>query len=128
MRKLFLAALLAAADDATSPLRVVLSIRSDFVDRVAEDQAFLHELTQGLFFLGAPNRDGLRDAIVQEQRLVESGLVEAADAHRYLRSRTPGGVPFTPETIIMTTGKPGITFSETMQNSALNTARAGFSR
>ncbi len=64
-RAAFTACLAGVADDATSPLRVVLSIRSDFLDRVTEDRAFLTELTQGLFFLGAPSRDGLRDAIVQ---------------------------------------------------------------
>jgi serine/threonine protein kinase len=62
-RAAFTACLTAVADDATSPLRVVLSIRSDFLDRVAEDQTFVSEITQGLFFLGAPSRDGLRDAI-----------------------------------------------------------------
>ena len=62
-RAAFTACLSAVADDATSPLRVVLSIRSDFLDRVAEDQTFVTEITQGLFFLGAPSRDGLRDAI-----------------------------------------------------------------
>ncbi|HEY5924092.1 MAG TPA: protein kinase, partial [Kofleriaceae bacterium] len=40
-RAAFTACLSAVADDATSPLRVVLSIRSDFLDRVAEDQTFL---------------------------------------------------------------------------------------
>ena len=34
-RQLFLAALLAAADDPTSPVRVVLSMRADFLDRLA---------------------------------------------------------------------------------------------
>jgi serine/threonine protein kinase len=64
-RAAFTACLSAVADDATSPLRVVLSIRSDFLDRVAEDPEFVGELTQGLFFLGPPGRDGLRDAITQ---------------------------------------------------------------
>jgi serine/threonine protein kinase len=64
-RAAFTACLAAVADDATSPLRVVLSLRSDFVDRVAEDPAFVNELIQGLFFLGPPNREGLRDAITQ---------------------------------------------------------------
>ena len=57
----FTACLAAVADDATSPLRVVLSLRSDFLDRVAEDPALAGELTQGLFFLGPPGREGLRD-------------------------------------------------------------------
>ncbi|MDQ3365599.1 MAG: protein kinase [Myxococcota bacterium] len=64
-RAAFTACLAAVADDPTSPLRVVLSIRSDFLDRIAEDQQFVDEITQGLFFLGAPSRDGLRDAIEQ---------------------------------------------------------------
>jgi serine/threonine protein kinase len=62
-RAAFTACLAAVADDATSPLRVVLSVRSDFLDRIAEDQQFVGELTQGLFFLGPPSREGLRDAI-----------------------------------------------------------------
>jgi len=64
-RQTFTACLGAIADDATSPLRVVLSVRSDFLDRVPEDQHFMAELNQGLFFLTPPNRDGLRDAIAQ---------------------------------------------------------------
>src|SRR5690606_30458414 len=61
----FTACLTGVADDATTPLRVVLSIRSDFLDRVAEDQVFMNELAKGLFFLLPPNREGLRDALVQ---------------------------------------------------------------
>jgi eukaryotic-like serine/threonine-protein kinase len=64
-RRAFTACLSGIADDATSPIRVVLSIRSDFLDRVPEDERFMAELSQGLFFLNAPNRDGLRDALVQ---------------------------------------------------------------
>jgi serine/threonine protein kinase len=64
-RLAFTACLSGIADDATSPIRVVLSIRSDFLDRVTEDELFMAELNQGLFFLTSPNRDGLRDALVQ---------------------------------------------------------------
>jgi serine/threonine protein kinase len=62
-RAAFTACLSAIADDATSPLRVVLAIRSDCLDRVAEDPQLASELSQGLFFLAPPGRDGLRDAI-----------------------------------------------------------------
>jgi eukaryotic-like serine/threonine-protein kinase len=62
-RAAFTACLAAVADDATSPLRVVLAFRSDFLDRVAEDPAFVNELTQGLLFVGPPSREGLREAI-----------------------------------------------------------------
>jgi serine/threonine protein kinase len=64
-RMAFTACLSSIADDATSPTRVVLSIRSDFLDRVPEDQTFMAELAKGLFFLTAPANDGLRDALVQ---------------------------------------------------------------
>ncbi|WP_225410210.1 serine/threonine-protein kinase [Stigmatella hybrida] len=64
-RRAFTACLSGIADDATSPIRVVLSIRSDFLDRVPEDERFMAELNQGLFFLTAPSREGLRDALVQ---------------------------------------------------------------
>lgn len=64
-RKAFTASLSAVADDPTSPIRLVLSIRSDFLDRVPEDQRFMAELSQGLVFLGSPGVDGLRDALVQ---------------------------------------------------------------
>ncbi len=64
-RLAFTACLSGIADDATSPIRVVLSIRSDFLDRVPEDERFMAELSQGLYFLTPPNREGLRDALVQ---------------------------------------------------------------
>ena len=64
-RLAFTACLAGLADDATSPVRVVLSLRSDFLDRVSEDEHFMAELSQGLFFLSPPNREGLRDALVQ---------------------------------------------------------------
>jgi hypothetical protein len=44
-------------------------VRSDFLDRAAEDQGFFAELTQGLFFLAPPNREALRDAIVKPAEL-----------------------------------------------------------
>jgi serine/threonine protein kinase len=64
-RLAFTACLAAAADDATSPMRVVVSIRSDFLDRCTEDAQFMNEMSQGLFFMTAPTRDGMRDALVQ---------------------------------------------------------------
>ena len=62
-RRAFTASLASAADDATTPVRVVVSVRSDFLDRVAEDPHFLSALTRGLFFLTPPGRDGLREAL-----------------------------------------------------------------
>jgi hypothetical protein len=94
-RAAFTACLSAVADDATSPLRVVLSIRSDFLDRAAEDPEFVNELTQGLFFLGPPGRDGLRDAIQQPAEMAgfhfeQESIIE--DMLNHLES-TPGALP-----------------------------------
>ena len=68
-RRLFLASLLAAADDASSPVRVVLSMRADFLDRLAGHKQFLSELARGLFFLSAPDKDNLRETIVRPAEL-----------------------------------------------------------
>ncbi|HWO23803.1 MAG TPA: protein kinase [Kofleriaceae bacterium] len=94
-RAAFTACLSAVADDATSPLRVVLSIRSDFLDRVAEDPQFVSELAQGLFFLGPPSRDGLRDAISNPAELVgfrfeHPAIIDDMLAHL---ETTPGALP-----------------------------------
>ncbi|MCC6622321.1 MAG: protein kinase [Deltaproteobacteria bacterium] len=63
-RMAFTACLSAAADDATSPMRVVVSIRSDFLDRCVEDVHFMNEMSQGLFFMTPLTRDGMREALV----------------------------------------------------------------
>jgi hypothetical protein len=94
-RAAFTACLAAVADDATSPLRVVLSIRSDFLDRVAEDPGFVNELTQGLFFLGPPSREGLRDAITQPAEMAGFQFELPATVEDMLDhlETTPGALP-----------------------------------
>jgi serine/threonine protein kinase len=52
------------ADDPGSPLRVVLSLRSDFLHRVAEHGPFASAITRGLLLLGPPDREALREAAV----------------------------------------------------------------
>ncbi|NVB77911.1 MAG: protein kinase [Kofleriaceae bacterium] len=69
-RRAFTAALAAVADDTAAPLRVVVSMRSDFLDRVGEDARFLEELSRGLVFLSAPDRAGLREALVAPLEMV----------------------------------------------------------
>ncbi|MBA3464981.1 MAG: protein kinase [Deltaproteobacteria bacterium] len=94
-RAAFMACLSAVADDATSPLRVVLSIRSDFLDRVAEDPQFLAELTQGLFFLGSPTRDGLREAITNPAEMAgfKFELPTTVEDMLDTLETTPGALP-----------------------------------
>jgi hypothetical protein len=64
-RLAFTACLAGIADDATAPTRVVISLRSDFLDRMSEDERLMGEVMQGLFFLAPPQQEGLRDALVQ---------------------------------------------------------------
>jgi serine/threonine protein kinase len=94
-RKAFTASLSALADDSTSPIRLIISIRSDFLDRVPEDAHFMAELGQGLVFMNAPGVDGLRDAIIQPAELAgykfeTNAIVE--DMLKHLAS-TPGALP-----------------------------------
>ena len=64
-RNVMVAALAAIADDVESPLRVVISVRSDFLDRIGEHEVFMDILSQGLLFLQPPNRLGIREALTQ---------------------------------------------------------------
>ncbi len=59
----FAACLEGVADDASSPLRVVVAIRADFLDRVAEDRGFLAALTRGLVFLPPMTPRGMCEAL-----------------------------------------------------------------
>jgi serine/threonine protein kinase len=79
-RAAFFACLDGVADDAGSPLRVLVSIRSDFLDRLAEHRALADRISHGLMFVPPLDRDGLRDALVRP--------VEAADC----RYEDPGMV------------------------------------
>ena len=94
-RLAFTACLAGVCDDATTPLRLMLSLRSDFLDHVAEAPALLAELTRGLFFLMPPNRDGLRDALLQPAemagyRFEEPQMIESMLDHL---EHTPGALP-----------------------------------
>lgn len=77
-RAAFFACLLGAADDASSPLRVVLSIRSDFLDRLVEDRHFMAQVSAGLFFLPPVDLQGLREALVRPAELAGYGFESEA--------------------------------------------------
>jgi serine/threonine protein kinase len=64
-RAAFLACLDGVADDPSSPLRVLLSIRSDFLDRVAGHRHLADAIGHGLMLVPPLDRDGLRDALVR---------------------------------------------------------------
>ncbi|HEU4411145.1 MAG TPA: protein kinase, partial [Polyangiaceae bacterium] len=62
-RAAFLACLEGVADDASSPLRVVVALRADFFDRLVDERTLLGEVTRGLWALAPLGRAGLREAL-----------------------------------------------------------------
>lgn len=79
-RQAFLACLLAAADDPSSPIRVLLVLREDFLSRLGESPELFRRASAQPFLLGQPNETELRAALVQPaaQRgfAFEAGLAE----------------------------------------------------
>ncbi len=93
-RLAFTACLVGAADDASGPLRVVVSMRSDFLDRAAEDRGFVEELARGLVFLQPPTRAGLEEALVQPLEMLGFGFEPGvAAAMLDTLGATPGPLP-----------------------------------
>jgi len=94
-RRNYAQALAGAADDATSPVRVIVSIRSDFLGRVGEDAQFMSEISRGLFFLGAPDQAGLREALVSPAEMVDYRFESEAMVQEMLSylATTPGALP-----------------------------------
>ena len=95
VRLTFTRCLSGIADDPTAPLRVVISIRSDFLDRVPEDEQFMAEVAQGLFFLRSPGRNGLRDALIEPAEMVGYTFEAEAIVDHMLDhlQHTPGALP-----------------------------------
>ncbi len=83
-RACVIACLGAVADDVTSPLRVILSVRSDFIDRMADNRPFLEAVSQGLFFLPRLGRDALREALSQPVELCGHRFESQAMVERIL--------------------------------------------
>ncbi|HTR50077.1 MAG TPA: protein kinase [Kofleriaceae bacterium] len=91
IRKQFLSAILAAADDPTSPVRVVLSMRADFLDRLAGHKQFLAELSRGIFFLTAPDQENLRETIERPAELAGYSFEDASIVEDMLQAATSRG-------------------------------------
>jgi eukaryotic-like serine/threonine-protein kinase len=94
-RRAFTACLASVADDAAAPLRLVISLRSDFLDRAAEDAHFMAELSRGLFFLLPPDREGMRDALIQPAEMADYRFEDADMVEHMLDhlEHTPGALP-----------------------------------
>ncbi|UQA59483.1 WD40 repeat domain-containing serine/threonine protein kinase [Polyangium aurulentum] len=95
-REAFLRCLSGAADDPSSPVRVIVSIRHDFLDRVASSASALSELvSRGTVLVGPLDRRGLQSALVTPAEVLshrfesEALVTEMLDA----LSRTVGALP-----------------------------------
>ena len=85
----FLSCLQHLADDASSPVRVVLSIRSDYLPRIVGDPSFGSAVSTSLFSLGKLDRCALHACLVQpveglchrydDERLIECILDDLED-------------------------------------------------
>ncbi len=73
----FCACLEGVADDAASPLRVIVTMRADFLERLTENRHLLAVVTRGLVFLPPMGPDGLRDALVKPLELVHYAFEDA---------------------------------------------------
>ncbi len=94
-RAAYVTMLHAAADDPASPVRVVLSLRSDFLDRVAEERVFMNAVTEGMHYLMPLGREGLRDALVRPTRTAGFNFENTDLAERMVSelALTPGALP-----------------------------------
>ncbi len=94
-RDAFVAALCGVADDPAAPLRVLLSLRSDFLDRLGAHKHFAEAVARGLVFLQPLAQEALREALVApveqlgyafENEAMVSDMVQAL-------ATTPGALP-----------------------------------
>jgi WD40 repeat protein len=93
-RAAFLGCLAAVADDAASPLRVLVSMRSDFLDRLAEDPRLGAEVTRGLVLLSPMDRESMREALVRPLEASEHRFEPAlVDRMVDAVTATPGALP-----------------------------------
>ncbi|WP_437983331.1 nSTAND1 domain-containing NTPase [Sorangium sp. So ce117] len=94
-RAAFFSCLEGVADDASSPLRVILSTRSDFIERVAEDRHFMAGVTRGLVFLSPIGRGGLREALLKPVQAARYEIEDPAMVEGTLDvlETTPGALP-----------------------------------
>ncbi len=94
-RAAFLACLVAVADDATSPLRVLVSMRSDFLDRLTEDRRLGAELARGLVLLPTMDRDGMREALLRPVEVRDHRFEPPTLIDRMIDAvaSTPGALP-----------------------------------
>lgn len=94
-RLAFVECLAAAVDDAVPLVKVIISLRSDFLDRAAENGHFLNELTRGLVFLPPIGRPGLRDALMRPLAAADYAFEDERTVEQMLDAleNTQGALP-----------------------------------
>jgi hypothetical protein len=94
-RRAFTACLSGVGDDASAPLRVLVCMRSDFLDRVGEDRRFLDVLVGGLHFLQPLAPAALREALEAPVAQLGYSFESAALLTEMVDSlvATPGSLP-----------------------------------
>jgi eukaryotic-like serine/threonine-protein kinase len=91
IRRVFVAAVLGAADDTSTPVRVVMSMRADFLDRLVAYKEHLTDLSRGQFFLTAPDRENLRETIIRPAELGGYAFEDAEVIEHMLQVATSRG-------------------------------------
>ena len=93
-QQVYRACLAAVADDPSSPLRVIISVRSDLFDRLADDRDFIDRLSAGLSFLPPLDRAAMRDALVEPLQSIGYAFdPPVVDAMLDALEEVPGGLP-----------------------------------
>ncbi|MCG8416971.1 MAG: protein kinase [Proteobacteria bacterium] len=94
-RDVFLACLTSVADEVGSPLRVIVSLRSDFLDSVAENHETLPKFSRGIALLSPMTRNDMRDALLRPLAATEYRFEDRALVDELLDSleHTAGALP-----------------------------------
>ena len=85
-RQRFATAVASVAVDSSTPVRVVVSMRSDFLDRVAENRALMESMTRDLTILQQPAVAGLREAILKPAELAGYSFDDESLADEMVKS------------------------------------------
>lgn len=93
-REIVASVLTGIGDDAASPLRLVISFRSDFLHRIAEAPTFADAVMRGLLLLGAPEGDALREAIVAPAQKADYAFESEAMVDEILRELKASSAPY----------------------------------
>jgi eukaryotic-like serine/threonine-protein kinase len=93
VRRAFIDSLLAAADDVSSPVRLAITLRSDFLHRVAEHPWLTEVVSEGMLLLTPPDQTTLREALVSPLALVDYAFEDEELVDEILQALEHSHVP-----------------------------------